>query len=85
MISKKDYIEYLIRIPFNYTCTHIADHKEQISHDMVNRFWADKTFDRLIYGESSIFVRNVPSTTIYTDNQWIMECSKETIVLSACY
>ncbi len=44
MISKKDYVEYLISTPFNYTCTHMADHKEQISHDMVNRFLSRQNF-----------------------------------------
>ena len=38
MISKKDYVEYLISTPFNYTCTNMADHKDPLSHDMVNRF-----------------------------------------------
>ena len=38
MITKKDYIEYLISTPFNYTCTNMADHKDPISHGMANRF-----------------------------------------------
>lgn len=44
MISKNEYVEYLISTPFNYTCTHMADHKEQISHDMVNRFLSQQNF-----------------------------------------
>lgn len=44
MISKKDYVEYLISTPFNYTCTHMADHKEELSHDMVNRFLRQERF-----------------------------------------
>ncbi|ADB42758.1 IS701 family transposase [Spirosoma linguale] len=44
MISKKDYVEYLISTPFNYTCTHMADHKDQVSHDMVNRFLKSERF-----------------------------------------
>ena len=38
MITKKDYVEYLISTPFNYTCTNMAGHKDPINHDMVNRF-----------------------------------------------
>ncbi|GAB3995672.1 hypothetical protein GCM10028807_36440 [Spirosoma daeguense] len=44
MISKKDYVEYLISTPFNYTCTQMADHKQQVSHDMVNRFLKSERF-----------------------------------------
>jgi hypothetical protein len=44
MIDKKDYVEYLISTPLSYTCTHMADHKDQISHDMVNRFLRQQDF-----------------------------------------
>lgn len=44
MIDKKDYVEYLISTPLSYTCTHMADHKDQISHDMVNRFLCRQNF-----------------------------------------
>lgn len=45
MITEKEYVEYLISTPLNYTCTHMADHKEQISHDMVNRFLRQECLD----------------------------------------
>jgi hypothetical protein len=38
MISKKQYVEYLLSTPFNYTCTHLADHLDGVSHDVVNDF-----------------------------------------------
>lgn len=38
MISKKEYIEYLLSTPFNYTCTNMADHKPNVSHDVVSDF-----------------------------------------------
>ena len=44
MVDKKKYVEYLISTPFNYTSTHMADHQEQISHDMVNRFLSRENF-----------------------------------------
>ena len=44
MINKKDYVEYLISTPSSYTCTHMADHKDQISHDMIIGFYVGKTF-----------------------------------------
>jgi DDE family transposase len=38
MISRKQYVEYLLSTPFNYTCTHLADHLDGVSHDVVNDF-----------------------------------------------
>ncbi|GAB4026617.1 hypothetical protein GCM10028809_10360 [Spirosoma gilvum] len=36
MITKNEYIEYLLSTPFNYTCTNMADHKPNLSHDVVS-------------------------------------------------
>jgi len=38
MISKKQYVEYLLSTPFNYTCTNLAEHLDGVSHDVVNDF-----------------------------------------------
>ena len=38
MVTKKDYIEYLISTPVNYTCTNFAKHLEDVSHDAVNDY-----------------------------------------------
>jgi hypothetical protein len=38
MITKKDYIEYLISTPVNYTCTNLAKHLDDVSHDAVNDY-----------------------------------------------
>jgi DDE superfamily endonuclease len=43
MITKKQYVEYLLSTPFNYTCTNLADHLEGVSHDVVNDFlWQER-------------------------------------------
>jgi hypothetical protein len=44
MISKKDYVEYLLSTPFNYTCTNLAEHKESVSHDVVSDFLQQERF-----------------------------------------
>ena len=44
MISKKEYIEYLLSTPFNYTCTNLADHKPNLSHDVVSDFLRRERF-----------------------------------------
>ncbi len=38
MITKAQYIEFLISTPVNYTCTQLADHLSGISHDSITDF-----------------------------------------------
>jgi len=38
MINKRQYIEYLISTPANYTCSHLAEHLEGVSHDVVSDY-----------------------------------------------
>lgn len=38
MITKKQYVEYLLSTPFNYTCTNLANHLDGVSHDVVTDF-----------------------------------------------
>ena len=38
MLTQTAYIEYLLITPTNYTCTHLAAHLPDVSHDQVNRF-----------------------------------------------
>lgn len=39
MITKQQYVEYLISTIGNYTGTHLADHLEDVSHDVVTDDW----------------------------------------------
>ncbi len=38
MITKRDYIEYLISTPINYTCSNLAEHLEGVSHDAISDY-----------------------------------------------
>lgn len=38
MLTKEQYIEFLISTPINYTCTHLANHISGISHDSISDF-----------------------------------------------
>jgi hypothetical protein len=38
MLTNKQYIEYLISTPVNYTCSNLAEHLENVSHDAVSDF-----------------------------------------------
>src|SRR3989442_5181701 len=44
MITKKQYVEYLLSTPKNCTCTYLAEHLEDVSHDVVNDFLWQKHF-----------------------------------------
>lgn len=38
IVTKKDYIEYLVSTPVNYTCPNLAKHLDGVSHDAVNDY-----------------------------------------------
>ena len=38
--TRLDYCQYLLSSSINYTLTHFADHSQQFSHDMINRYLA---------------------------------------------
>lgn len=38
MITKRQYIEYLISTPINYTCTNLAEHLDGVSHDAISDY-----------------------------------------------
>ena len=44
MITKKQYVEYLVSTPRNCTCTYLAEHLEEVSHDVVNDFLHQRRF-----------------------------------------
>ena len=44
MITQSKHLDYLLSTPKNYTCTHLAAHLPDVSHDQVNRFMRDNTF-----------------------------------------
>ena len=44
MITKNQYIEYLLNTPINYTCLNLAEHLEAVSHDSVTDFLEKSKF-----------------------------------------
>jgi len=38
MITKQQYVEYLVSTPINYTCSNLAKHLEGVSHDVVSDY-----------------------------------------------
>lgn len=44
MITKNQYIEYLLSTPINYTCSNLSEHLENVSHDSVADFLQNSKF-----------------------------------------
>lgn len=44
MITKSQYIEYLLSTPINYTCSNLSEHLENVSHDSVTDFLQHQKF-----------------------------------------
>src|ERR1700704_3137180 len=44
MITKKQYVEYLVSTPKNCTCAYLAEHLEDVSHDVITDFLHQKRF-----------------------------------------
>jgi len=44
MITKDQYIEYLLSTPINYTCSNLSEHLENVSHDSVTDFLQNSKF-----------------------------------------
>jgi hypothetical protein len=44
MITKNQYIEYLLSTPINYTCSNLSEHLENVSHDSVTDFLQNRKF-----------------------------------------
>ena len=45
MITKNQYIEYLLSTPINDTCSNLSEHLENVSHDSVSDFLQNSEFD----------------------------------------
>ncbi len=44
MITKKQYIGYLLTTPINYTCSNLSEHLEKVGHDVVSDFLQNSKF-----------------------------------------
>ena len=48
--TRRDYCQYLLSSPLNYTLTHFADHSDRFTHDMLNRYLGgDRVSPRVIW------------------------------------
>jgi len=69
MITKQQYVQYLISTPVNYTCTNLADHLEDTSHDAVNDYLRrEKHTARQIWELAEPLINNQPGGYLIVDD-----------------
>ena len=69
MITKKEYIEYLISTPVNYTCTNLAKHLEDVSHDAVNDYLhRERLTARHLWEQVKPLLKDSPDACLIVDD-----------------
>ena len=64
--TRLDYCQYLLSSSINYTLTHFAEHSQQFSHDMINRYLAgDRIPPRLVW-------ENVQAHVVQTEQGYVI-------------
>ena len=69
MITKEQYVEYLISTPINYTCTNMAEHLSSVSHDVVSDYLArDKQTSRHLWELVEVLIDDSPEACMIIDD-----------------
>lgn len=69
MVTKKQYIEYLLHTPINYTGTNLANHIEGVSHDAVSDYLArEKATARQIWELAKEIIKDDESSYLIVDD-----------------
>lgn len=69
MITKQQYVEYLISTPINYTCTNLAEHLESVSHDAVSDYLQlDKQTARYLWALVQGLIDDRPEACLIIDD-----------------
>ncbi len=69
MVTKKQYIEYLLHTPINYTCSNLADHLHGVSHDAVSDYLGrDKASARQVWELAQQVIRDSPTAYLIVDD-----------------
>jgi hypothetical protein len=69
MVTKRQYIEYLISTPSNYTCSNLADHLEDVSHDAVSDFLQrDKLTARHLWELARQLIKDIANSFLIVDD-----------------
>ena len=69
MITKAKYVEYLISTPVNYTCSNLANHLENVSHDVVTDYLQqEKLTARQVWEITKPLLSNSPDAYLIIDD-----------------
>lgn len=69
MVTKKQYIEYLLHTPINYTASNLANHLEGVSHDAVSDFLSrGKATSRQIWELAQPLIHNEVTSFLILDD-----------------
>lgn len=69
MITKLQYIEYLVSTPRNYTCTNLAEHLEGVSHDSVTDYLQkERLTARQVWEQASRLISDSPQAVLIVDD-----------------
>jgi len=69
MTTRKQYIEYLISTPVNYTCSNLADHLDDVSHDAVTDYLArEKLTARHVWEQSRRLIQDSEQAYLIVDD-----------------
>lgn len=69
MITKEQYIEFLISTPINYTCTHLADHISGISHDSITDFLKSQRLTaESVWKQAGVLIHNTDASFLIVDD-----------------
>ena len=69
MITKQEYIEYLLSTPLHYTCTNLAEHKANLSHDVVSDFLRRERFTPSdLWGIVQSYITDTSSASVIVDD-----------------
>ena len=64
--TRLDYCQYLLSSSTNYTLTHLAEHSQQFSHDMINRYLAGERI------RPSLVWENVKPHLVQTEQGYVI-------------
>jgi SRSO17 transposase len=69
MVTKKQYIEYLLHTPINYTGSNLANHLEEVSHDAVSDYLArEKATARQVWELAREIINNNTTSYLIVDD-----------------
>ena len=69
MITKQQYVEYLISTPINYTCSNLAEHLDGVSHDTVSDYLQrDKQTSRHLWELVERLIDDSPEACMIIDD-----------------